>query len=94
MQDQPLGGTFSSICHKSMERTARAQNLPALDPVAGENIMQGSHKLISDNKNHLDVFQTLSHHAFQNLNNGALGWGMIASGNGGMIGQSMSLNIA
>ena len=51
-------GTFSSICHNSIERTARAQNLPILDPISGENIMLGSHSLI--NNNNKDVFQTLS----------------------------------
>jgi hypothetical protein len=58
--NQNLGlqlGTFSSICHISIERTARAQDLPVLDPISGENILVGSHALINNNK---DVFQTLS----------------------------------
>ena len=53
-------GTFSSICHKSIERTARAQNLPILDPISGENTLLGSHSLINNINNNKDVFQTLS----------------------------------
>ena len=55
-----LGGTFSSICHNSIERTARAQNLPILDPISGEHILLGSHSLINNINNNKDVFQTLS----------------------------------
>ena len=84
-------GTFSSICHNSIERTARAQNLPILDPISGENILLGSHSLINNINNNKDVFQTLSDLDVQgNPRNGMIALTTDFQG----VGQTQSMNVA